>query len=272
MTAFQSYYRDKLFEDTMRTRVGIYLEGDSGSDAAIMRGMQQANCDIIETHSVSEALDKIRSTLTQEPAPLIILVAEVQAGAIPLLILLHDLLPNLPPTLIFDRAGDDIHAVVRALQLGVREYLLLTDPDLNRELSARLLAERAGAEQQVPGEKPDVIEEVEPITVNPGTGLPANLDNQFQWDPIGHVLHLGDSYVRLSPIEGRIFDLLLSNHNRTVPMEELVRHVLTNPNVDVEDGVKQLRPHIVRLRRKLERYPVLSNRILNMRGAGYMFI
>jgi DNA-binding response OmpR family regulator len=36
--------------------------------------------------------------------------------------------------------------------------------------------------------------------------------------------------------------------------------------------VKQLRPHIVRLRRKLERYPVLSNRILNMRGAGYMFI
>jgi DNA-binding response OmpR family regulator len=55
-------------------------------------------------------------------------------------------------------------------------------------------------------------------------------------------------------------------------MEELVRHVLTNPNVDVESGVKQLRPHIVRLRRKLERYPVLSNRILNMRGAGYMFI
>jgi DNA-binding response OmpR family regulator len=85
-------------------------------------------------------------------------------------------------------------------------------------------------------------------------------------------LHLGDSYVRLSPIEGRIFDLLLTNHNRTVPMEELVRHVLTNPNVDVESGVKQLRPHIVRLRRKLERYPVLSNRILNMRGAGYMFI
>ena len=55
-------------------------------------------------------------------------------------------------------------------------------------------------------------------------------------------------------------------------MEELVSHVLTNPIVGIEAGVKQLRPHIVRLRRKLERYPVLSNRILNMRGAGYMFI
>jgi DNA-binding response OmpR family regulator len=201
-----------------------------------------------------------------------ILVAEVQAGAIPLLILLHDLLPELPPTMIYDRSGDDIHAVVRALQLGVREYLLATDAELNRELSARLLAERAGAEQQTTGELAEAGEEETEQGVDGTTPLPAGLDNQFQWDPIGHVLHLGDSYVRLSPIEGRIFDLLLTNHNRTVPMEELVRHVLTNPNVDVEDGVKQLRPHIVRLRRKLERYPVLSNRILNMRGAGYMFI
>ena len=257
----------------MRTRVGIYLASEKGPDAAIMRGLEQADCDLVETHSVSEALDKIRLLNSQTPAPLIILVAEVQVGAIPLLILLHDLLPNLPPTMIFDRGGDDIHAVVKALQLGVREYLLATDPELNRELSARLLAERAGAEQQPVAEA--VMAEGGEEVVHNGNGtssLPAGLDNLFQWDPIGHVLHLGDSYVRLSPIEGRIFDLLLTNHNRTVPMEELVRHVLTNPNVDVEAGVKQLRPHIVRLRRKLERYPVLSNRILNMRGAGYMFI
>jgi DNA-binding response OmpR family regulator len=252
--------------------VGIYLAADKGPDAAIVRGLEQADCDVVETHSVSEALDKLRAAQNQSPAPLTILVAEVQAGAIPLLILLRDLQATLPPTLIFDRNGDDIHAVVRALQLGVREYLLATDPDLNRELSARLLAERAGAEQQP---ATDVGTDAAEATVqgeNSGSALPAGLDNLFQWDPIGHVLHLGDSYVRLSPIEGRIFDLLLTNHNRTVPMEELVRHVLTNPNVDVESGVKQLRPHIVRLRRKLERYPVLSNRILNMRGAGYMFI
>jgi DNA-binding response OmpR family regulator len=197
----------------------------------------------------------------------------VQAGAIPLLILLHDLQAALPPTLIYDRSGDDIHAVVKALQLGVREYILATDPELNRELSARLLAERAGAEQQPTSDVTGVeTGETAGQSDSSDASRPAGLDELFQWDPIGHVLHLGDSYVRLSPIEGRIFDLLLTNHNRTVPMEELVRHVLTNPNVDVEAGVKQLRPHIVRLRRKLERYPVLSNRILNMRGAGYMFI
>jgi DNA-binding response OmpR family regulator len=259
----------------MSRRLAIYLVGENEPDAAIVRGLQQADCEVLETRTVSETIERVRSGInSMEPSmPILILVAEVQAGAIPLLILLHDLFPELPPTLLFDRKGDDIHAVIKALQLGVREYLLGIDPEINRELSARLLAERAGAEHQPAGDtKPEDSAQVaqEPATAQ--SSPPMGLGSQFQWDPIGHVLHLGDSYVRLSPIEGRIFDLLLTNHNRTVPMEELVRHVLTNPNVDVEAGVKQLRPHIVRLRRKLERYPVLANRILNMRGAGYMFI
>jgi DNA-binding response OmpR family regulator len=222
---------------------------------------------------VRDAFERIRLLVAKDPKPLIIVVAEVHAGAIPLLMLIDDLLSVLPPTLLFDRKGDDIHTVVKALQLGVREYLLAVDPEMNRELSARLLVERANAEVEG-GREDDSQTEDEQADEGklPGTNLPNGFDDQFQWDPIGHVLHLGESYVRMSPIEGRIFDLLLTNHNRTVPMEDLVHHVLTNPSVDVESGVKQLRPHIVRLRRKLEQYPALSNRILNMRGAGYMFI
>jgi DNA-binding response OmpR family regulator len=259
----------------MGQRFGIYLAGENTPDTPIVRGLQAADCEVVETRTVSETIDRVRAAVANSAGsnPVIILVAEVQAGAIPLLILLNDLFPELPPTLLFDRKGEDIHAVVKALQLGVREYLLASDPEINRELSARLLAERADAERQPSLESQSA--EVQQPAGGPAqvqAGPPAGLGSQFQWDPIGHVLHLGESYVRLSPIEGRIFDLLLTNHNRTVPMEELVRHVLTNPNVDVESGVKQLRPHIVRLRRKLERYPVLSNRILNMRGAGYMFI
>jgi DNA-binding response OmpR family regulator len=257
----------------MSNRIAIYLTTEAGPDGPISRGLQAADCELVQTHTVSETLDRVRSCMSEAEPPTIILVADVQAGAIPLLILLHDLFPSPLPTLIYDRKGDDIHAVIKALQLGVREYLLVSDPEINRELSARLLTERAGAErQQVPELTPPAAVEMSGNGMPPAATLPAGLDSQFQWDPIGHVLHLGDSYVRLSPIEGRIFDLLLNNHNHTVPMDELVRHVLTNPTVDIDAGVKQLRPHIVRLRRKLERYPVLSNRILNMRGAGYMFI
>jgi DNA-binding response OmpR family regulator len=257
----------------MSTRVAVYLAGEQGPDVSIERGLQQSECEVLDIRTVREAFDKVRFFTTKDPSPLMIIIAEVQAGAIPLLILIDDLLPILPPVLLFDRKGDDIHSVVKALQLGVREYLLASDPEMNRELSARLLVERANADLQNRLNDAEIAPDMATAENEDESGnVPAGLDDQFQWDPIGHVLHFGDSYVRMSPIEGRIFDLLLTNHNRTVPMEELVRHVLTNPNVDVEAGVKQLRPHIVRLRRKLEHYPALSNRILNMRGAGYMFI
>jgi DNA-binding response OmpR family regulator len=257
----------------MNTRIAVYLAGEQGPDESIIRGLQQSECEVLDVRTVREAFDKVRILTAKEPQPLIIIIAEVGAGAIPFLMLIDDLLSLLPPTLLFDRKGDDIHSVVKALQLGVHEYLLAVDPEMNRELSARLLVERANAELDGGTDDSPIIDEEVPVDSKAqATNMPVGFDDQFQWDPIGHVLHFGDSYVRMSPIEGRIFDLLLTNHNRTVPMEELVRHVLTNPNVDVESGVKQLRPHIVRLRRKLEQYPTLSNRILNMRGAGYMFI
>jgi DNA-binding response OmpR family regulator len=36
--------------------------------------------------------------------------------------------------------------------------------------------------------------------------------------------------------------------------------------------VRLLRPHLVRLRNKLEKYPDLAHRIINVRGNGYMMI
>jgi DNA-binding response OmpR family regulator len=266
----------------MADRIAVYLVGDGSADESIVKGLKQAHCEIVETRTISETIDQIRArqleprsggrSADSAGAWLTVLIADVQAGALPLLILLRDLYNDLPPALLFDRKGDDILTVIRALQLGVREYLLSSDPELHRELRVRLVVERAGAELQRDGEQtPAAPAPVAPPAASPAHQPPdANLP--FQWDPVGHVLRIEDDYVRLSPIEGRIFDLLLTNRNRTVPMEELVHRVLTNPTVDIDAGVKQLRPHIVRLRRKLERYPVLANRILNMRGAGYMFI
>ena len=40
----------------------------------------------------------------------------------------------------------------------------------------------------------------------------------------------------------------------------------------LEEGVRLLRPHLVRLRNKLEKYPDLAHRIINVRGNGYMMI
>ena len=94
----------------------------------------------------------------------------------------------------------------------------------------------------------------------------------MEWDPIGRVIHVGEKYVRLSSVESRIFDKLLANRTHTVELEDLVSDVLKRSNMDHSIGARRLRPHVMRLRRKLERFTATGMRIVNMRGTGYMLI
>jgi DNA-binding response OmpR family regulator len=255
----------------------IYLTDSENLDAALEKGVTEAGCRIDCAHSVSEVIHWLRlrgvipasglkaaypshSSALNTNGNTIILVASVKGGAIPLLTLLREQGYEPPPTLIFDEDGNDVHTIVRALQLGAREYVLASDPELQRALSARLLVERVSA---------DHIEQQ--ATLDSIPAKPAQSEG-FEWDPIGRVIHIGDEYVRLSSVEGRIFDMLYQNRNHTVQVSELVPYVLLHQDLEISIGARRLRPHIMRLRRKLEQYPILEMRIVNMRGTGYMLI
>jgi DNA-binding response OmpR family regulator len=255
----------------------IYLTDGENLDVALERGLMEAGCRVDYAHSVSEVIQwlRLRGILpasglkaqhssdnpgTSTDGHTIILVASVKGGAIPLLTLLREQGFEPPPTLVFDEDGSDVHTIIRALQLGVREYVLASDPEVQRALSARLLVERVSADHIEP-----------PVTPEP---VPVKVAQtpEFEWDPIGRVIHIGEDYVRLSSVEGRIFDMLYCNRNHTVQVTELVPHVLMRQNLEIPIGARRLRPHIMRLRRKLENYPNLGMRIVNMRGTGYMLI
>ena len=267
------------------TKRAIYLTNGGRSDAALEKGLEEAGCQVQFARTFAEALQLLRgaelavtngngnvrnptATLTRADSVSrpIILVATVRSGAIPLLTLLREQGIEIPPSLIFDEDGNDVHTIIKALQLGVREYVLASDPEVQRRLSARLLAERvstsnSSVEQPINASR---------VTTSTASAVPA--PGEFEWDPIGRVIHIGENYVRLSSVEGHIFDLLLANRNRTVPVSNLVQNVLLRSNVEVTIGARRLRPHVMRLRRKLERYPILGMRIVNMRGTGYMLI
>ncbi len=259
----------------------VYLTNGGAPDVAVERGLREAGCVVDCAHSVTEVLQWLRvkgmavaatvnSKVPRAPdgavftydGNTVILVASVRAGAIPLLTLLREQGFEPPPTLVVDEDGTDVHTIIRALQLGVREYVLSSDPEMQRALSARLLVERVGADRYEPA--PQV--EQAPAGERPHVPL------RFEWDPIGRVIHVGDEYVRLSSVEGRIFDMLYKNRNHTVQVTELVPNVLMRQNLEITIGARRLRPHIMRLRRKLDRYPALGMRIVNMRGTGYMLI
>jgi len=119
-------------------RRSIYLYVGNVPDAAIVKGLTDSGDDVVATHTISDTLVALQQN--DEPA---LLVADVQAGAIALLSLLKEQRNGMPAAImLFDREGDDIHTAIKALQLGVREYLLASDAEIHRELSARLMAER----------------------------------------------------------------------------------------------------------------------------------
>jgi len=245
---------------------------ERGPDPAIQKGLVDAGCQIYSTHGVAQTLNALRAysesvILEAEQARRTnrtdLLVAEVQAGAISLLTLLREDRIPVPPTILFDQDGDNIHQVIEALQFGVQDYMLAVDPPSQRELRVRLLAERIAMRSGGTTFEGAVA---------PLPAPPAVLGGDFRWDPRDYVLHVGYMHVRLSPVEGRIFDMLLSRRNHAVSMSELIGGSLTKSSANVREGIRLLRPHIMRLRSKLEHHPGLAHRITNVRGNGYMFI
>jgi DNA-binding response OmpR family regulator len=224
----------------------VYMS-EGGCDAAIVRGLKGAGLDVFQTSKITETLAALKNGHKESP----LLIGDVQAGAIAMITLLREHGVALPTTVLFDRAGDNIHTPIQALQLGVRDYLLASDPETQRETRMRVLAEQVLGAAGKPGAQ----------------SVPG-----FEWDPVSHTIQTASEYIRLSPIEGRIFNMLLQHRGSTVPLEELIARALLKPSMDVTEGVKLLRPHMVRLRNKFDDYPELAHRIVNMRGTGYMLV
>ena len=248
----------------------IYMMNGAGPDPAILKGLVDAGCEVRDTHSVEETLSGLYNAESGACARNTILVAEVQAGALPLLSLLHEAGGALPTTLLFDRQGDSIRAVIKALTLGVRDYILASEPDLQRELRARMLVERLLVWDGVRPLKAAQTTVTLPLPVPPR--VDSTPDTPFHWDPKGQVIDIQGRCIRLSQVEGRVFDLLLAHHNQPVPIDELIRHGLLRDDIDADMGLKLLRHCMMRLRAKLARDPGLAHCIFKAHGKGYMLI
>ncbi|MCS7062345.1 MAG: hypothetical protein RMN25_14465, partial [Anaerolineae bacterium] len=193
----------------------IYLTAGPAMDMAVISGLRGAGCSVIHTQSIAQTFGAIAGA--HEP---IVLVADVQADALTCLILLRESFGRLPPTMLIDRDGQNITFPIQAMQLGVADYVLASDPDVQRETSARLLVERNRVTPAYPVNAPSY----EPTTL-PAAGP------KFEWDPVAYIISVDGRRVHLSPAEGRLFNLLIANRGRTVDVRELMRHALRKPDV-----------------------------------------
>ena len=253
----------------------IYMMNGQGADTAILKGLVDAGCEVRDTYSVAETFSNLRNSYARSGTRNLMLVAEVQAGAIPLLNLLRGTGVCQPPTLLFDKDDNNLHLAIMALRLGVRDYILASEPAMQRELRARVLAERTmrmEKKNKQPIKTASASFFLQPIPILPAHIAKPQADAEFQGDAGSLVSHIQNTSLHLSPVESRIFKLLLTRRNYVVSPQELLEAGLRKTKGNLGEDIKLLRPHIMRLRDKLERHPELAHHVVNVRGNGYMFI
>jgi DNA-binding response OmpR family regulator len=256
----------------------IYLAGDVEADNAIERGLIFAGARIYHPQTMDEALTVIEHranekfyTTSRTHDTVMVLVAEVSAGAFSMLESLHQRGIKAPPTMLVDRKGDDLRLPMKALRLGVKEYVIPADGDATRESRARKLVEDCAR----------AISPKSPIPANNGfrqsfaRRIPnPNASLDLRWDLESHTIYIGDrDRVQLSPAEARTFDLLFTKRGSAVSLKELIEVTLTpSGENNLHKEIQLLRTHMARLRRRLAANQNFGYRIENLRGAGYTML
>ncbi|HVS00889.1 MAG TPA: response regulator transcription factor [Thermoanaerobaculia bacterium] len=149
---------------------------------------------------------------------------------------------KVPVMMLTVRSGEEDQ--VQALDLGADDYL--TKPFSPRSLLARVraLLRRAGAEKPAPLAAGDFTLDVEQQAVSVGAAGP----------------------VRLTRLEFRLLQLLLTNAGHTLPAERLISHVWGSRGAGDRQLLKQL---VHRLRQKIEVDAAEPRYLVTMSGIGY---
>ena len=74
----------------------------------------------------------------------------------------------------------------------------------------------------------------------------------------------------LTPAEGRLMRILMENEGKVFSHRELVL-LVQGYDTSQREAPEILRPLVSRLRHKLEQFPILSERVVSIRGTGYLY-
>lgn len=175
-------------------------------------------------------------------------------GGIEVLEQVVDTLPGLKVIVL--TAYGTMDSAIQAIRYRVHDYLLKpAAPERVLEAISSALANRQFDSDVVNGA--------------PGRGknelLPGGVE--ISWDR-RLVIWQGGS-LSLTPTEARLLKTLLDRKNEMIPHSELV-FIIQGYQIDTEEAAKILRPVVSRLRQKMIDVPGLSDRIINVRGAGYV--
>jgi DNA-binding response OmpR family regulator len=151
---------------------------------------------------------------------------------------------------------------IQALRLRVHDYLLKPAPPAQVVNSVKKGLARREARLKARGgtSTMDVEEGIAEFSLKDGTNI----------DLSRRQIRKKDQIVHLTPAEGRLLRVLIENPGRVYSHRELVL-LVQGYDTSQREAPEILRPLVSRLRHKLEAFPSLSDRIVSVRGTGYLY-
>ena len=151
---------------------------------------------------------------------------------------------------------------IQALRLRVHDYLLKPAPPAQVVNSVKKGLVRREARLKARGGTAtmEVDDGVLEITLKDGTHI----------DLSRRQVRKKDKVIHLTPAEGRLLRVLIENPGRVYSHRELVL-LVQGYDTSQREAPEILRPLVSRLRHKLEAFPSLSDRVVSVRGTGYLY-
>lgn len=253
-------------DTTPMTSRAIYLVNPSRSDATLLSALRSRCADVHSVPAIAQAAALIDMPLTPADysSATYLILAEVSAGGLALAEYVSSIQGRTGHRLNNEQGGKrvgivlidpdgDVNAARKALRLGVDGYLLGGD-SMEQKLDTidRVL------------NRLSTILTPEDMDDNPGFQ---------QTGQAGHHHTVGYSalHLHLSQIESAIMNCLSAHIGLPISASSIVSEVMGR-EMDEDKAASLIRPHISRLRSKVEPTPQMPQRLLTVRGKGYMFV
>ncbi len=153
-------------------------------------------------------------------------------------------------------------SAIQALRLRIHDYLLKPAPPAQVVNSVKKGLARREARLKARGgtSAMEVDDSVAEFSLKDGTHI----------DLSRRQIRKKDEIIHLTPAEGRLLRVLIENPGRVYSHRELVL-LVQGYDTSQREAPEILRPLVSRLRHKLEAFPSLSDKIVSVRGTGYLY-
>ena len=150
---------------------------------------------------------------------------------------------------------------IQALRLRIHDYLLKPASTAQIIASVKKALTRRSTKSHIgSADVAGLDDAIEVVNLKDGTSIDLARRQIKHKSKIEH----------LTPAEGRLLRILIENEGKVFSHRELVL-LVQGYETSQREAPEILRPLVSRLRHKLEQFPALSERVVSVRGTGYLY-